>query len=206
MQLCDISLNKRTLHVVAWSDPVVDQVGYDPRSVYVEQFWLGILGPSATWLLRHLVSRLDGEPAGFDLDLTDCALSLGLGRRPGATAAFPRTIARCCQFGTARFCGPTKLAVRRMLPALSRRQVARLPRRLQEDHVAWVDQGPTAIAEMLQDKARHLALSLLELGEDGAATERQLNRWRFHPAMASEATSWALGRQPGRPASQGSTA
>jgi hypothetical protein len=204
MQLCDISLNKRTLHVVPWSDPVVDQVGYDPRSMYVEQFWLGILGPSATWLLRHLVTRLDGEPAGFDLDLADCALSLGLGRRPGATAAFPRTIARCCQFGTARFCGPTKLAVRRMLPALSRRQIARLPRRLQEDHVAWVDQAPTAVAQMLQDRARHLALSLLELGEDGPATERQLHRWRFHPAMASEATTWALGRQPDQPATQAS--
>jgi len=204
MQLCDISLNKRTLHVVPWSDPVVDQVGYDPRSMYVEQFWLGILGPSATWLLRHLVTRLDGDPAGFDLDLADCALSLGLGRRPGATAAFPRTIARCCQFGTARFCGPTKLAVRRMLPPLSRRQIARLPRRLQEDHVAWVDQAPTAVAQMLQDRARHLALSLLELGEDGPATERQLHRWRFHPAMASEATTWALGRQPDQPATQAS--
>jgi hypothetical protein len=206
MQFCDISLNKRTLHVVPWADPVVDQVGHDPRSLYVEQFWLGILGPSATWLLRHLVSRLDGEPSGFDLDLTDCALSLGLGRRPGATAAFPRTIARCCQFGTARFCGPTKLAVRRMLPPLSRRQIARLPRRLQEDHTAWVDQAPTAVAHMLQDKARQLALSLIELGEDGPATERQLNRWRFHPAMASEATTWALGRRATGPASRGSTA
>jgi hypothetical protein len=207
MQFCDIPSNKRTLHIVPWSDPVVDQIGYDPRTLYVEQFWLGILGPSATWLLRYLVNRLDTEPAGFDLDLLECALSLGLGRRPGATAAFPRTISRCCQFGAVRFCGPTKLAVRRMLPPLSRRQIARLPRRLQDDHAAWVDQAPTSIAQALQDRARQLALSLIELGEDGPGTERQLNRWRFHPAMASEATTWALGRrQAARSASRGSTA
>ena len=37
----------RSLHVVAWPDPVVDQVGYDPRTMYVERFWLGILGPTS---------------------------------------------------------------------------------------------------------------------------------------------------------------
>jgi hypothetical protein len=59
---------------------------------------------------------------------------------------------------------------------------------------------------MLQDRARHLALSLLELGEDGPATERQLNRWRFHPAMASEATTWALDRRAAHSTARGSTA
>jgi hypothetical protein len=29
-----------------WIDPVVDRRGHDPRSTYVEQFWLGTLGPS----------------------------------------------------------------------------------------------------------------------------------------------------------------
>jgi hypothetical protein len=195
--------DKRFLHVVPWSDPVVDQVGYDPRTMYVERFWLGILGPSATWLLRHLVTRLDAAPSGFDLDLMECALALGLGRRPGATAAFPRTVARCCQFGTARFNGPHALAVRRMLPPLTRRQIARLPQKLQDDHAQWVDQSPTAVAEAMRERARQLALSLVELGEDGAGTERQLHRWRFHPALASEATAWALGRHAARSGTAG---
>jgi hypothetical protein len=93
-----------------------------------------------------------------------------------------------------------------MLPPLSRRQIARLPRRLQDDHAGWVDQAPTSVARALQDRARQLALSLIELGEDGPAAERQLNRWRFHPAMASEATTWALGRQAARSSARGSTA
>ena len=43
-------------------------------------------------------------------------------------------------------------------------------------------------------RARRLALSLLELGEDVEATERQLHRWRFHPIAAREATAWAWRR------------
>lgn len=33
------------LHVRPWADTVVDRLGHDPRSAYVEAFWLGILGP-----------------------------------------------------------------------------------------------------------------------------------------------------------------
>jgi hypothetical protein len=43
-------------------------------------------------------------------------------------------------------------------------------------------------------RANRLALSLVELGEDAEATERQLHRWRFHPALAHEATQWAIER------------
>ena len=40
-----------------------------------------------------------------------------------------------------------------------------------------------------------LALSLLELGEDTEATERQLHTWRLHPAIAHEAVAWAVERR-----------
>src|SRR6187399_2652384 len=53
------------LTVVAWFDPFLAQQGYDPRSAYVERFWLGVLGPSATWLLRRLARGLDSHPDGF---------------------------------------------------------------------------------------------------------------------------------------------
>jgi hypothetical protein len=197
MHARDIPSDLSSLLVVPWTDPVIDQIGYDPRTVYVERFWLGILGPSATWLVRHLVDRLDAEPDGYELELDECATALGLGRRPGATGVFPRTLARCCQFGAARFVTPTTLAVRRRMPPLTRRQVSRLPAKLREDHDRWVDKPPGYAADEMRERARQLALSLVELGEDGAGTERQLHRWRFHPALASEATAWALSRHAG---------
>lgn len=39
-------LGDAVLHVVAWVDPVIDELGHDPRSHYVEHYWLGVLGPS----------------------------------------------------------------------------------------------------------------------------------------------------------------
>jgi hypothetical protein len=46
----------------------------------------------------------------------------------------------------------------------------------------------------MRRRSRQLALSLLELGDDLETTERQLLRWRFHPAMAHESAAWAWAR------------
>ena len=37
-----------TLLIKPWNDPVVDTLGHDPRSHYVETYWLGTLGPPTT--------------------------------------------------------------------------------------------------------------------------------------------------------------
>jgi hypothetical protein len=46
----------------------------------------------------------------------------------------------------------------------------------------------------MRTRSRRLALSLLELGEDLESAERQLHRWRFHPALARESALWAWER------------
>jgi hypothetical protein len=186
---------RSTLTVRPWPDQVIDALGHDPRSVYVETFWLGVLGPSVTWLLRRLATGLDATPSGFELSLADTARELGLGDRAGRHSPLVRTLARCCQFDVARAEGADVLAVRRKLPPLTRRQLHRLPRPLQERHRQWLEGLPRApVIEQLRHRARHLALSLFELGEDVDATERQLLRWRFHPSLCREATTWAWER------------
>src|SRR3954468_992994 len=109
------------LHVTPWPDPVIDALGHDPRSLYVEQFWLGILGPSTTWLLRRLVAGLEAEPAGFELPLADttapppprpapwggaqraAATPPSCGRWPAAcSSTWPRPTARACCTSAAR--------------------------------------------------------------------------------------------------------
>jgi hypothetical protein len=186
-----LELPTDAIHVRPWPDPVIDTMGLDPRSAYVERFWLGILGPSTTWLLRRLAAGLEAEPAGFSLSLPDTAQALGLGGR-GRNSPFVRALARSCQFELAMVPGPGELAVRRRLPPLTRRQLARLPAALQAEHERWREaEADVPAAEALSTRARRLALSLVELGEDVEATERQLLRWRFHPTLAREATRWA---------------
>ena len=67
-----------------WAMPAEREVGHDPRSAYVEHFWLSTLGPSATWIIRRLADHLDAEPDGFTLHLNDLAQSLGLSNAKGA--------------------------------------------------------------------------------------------------------------------------
>lgn len=120
-----------------WANPAWDRNGFDPRSPYVEKYWLPVIGPSACWLMRRLASAFDGSPEGFLLPLGETARALGLGDRGGRNSAFFRTLNRLVQFELARPAGRDSLEVARRLPPLTRRQVGRLPGLLQEDHERW---------------------------------------------------------------------
>ncbi len=134
------------LRVVTWRDPLVDATGFDPRSAYVETFWLGVLGPSATLLIRQMATRLEREPDGFDLDVELTAASLGLGPARARQSPFRRTVARCVRFGAARRQGPAELAFRRRIAPVPQRHLQRLPAPLQESHSEWVRHRPTGTA------------------------------------------------------------
>lgn len=182
-----------TLTIHPWPDTVIDSVGLDPRSDYVERYWLGIIGPSTTWLLRHLVDGLEKHPAGYELDMAETAGRIGIGFAGGRHSPFSRTLGRLVQFELAREEGPAILAVRRKVPPLSRRQLVRLPESVQAAHEAWTDgQARTSRLESQRRRSRQLALSLFELGEDGPAVEQQLLRWGYHPALCYESSQWAL--------------
>jgi hypothetical protein len=196
MPLTDALFTSSSITVEPWADPVVDELGHDPRSPYVERFWLAILGPSTVWLLRRLADGLDREPAGFALDLQETARSIGVGLRGGRSSPFFRSVDRSCRFGAARFVARDTLEVRRKLPPLTQRQVSRLPDALQREHGRWIERRPRQpTVQQTRERAQQLALSLLEIGEDRTATERQLHHWRFHPAIAHDAVRWALDQQ-----------
>lgn len=182
----------RPCFIRSWIDPVVDDVGHDPRSAYVERYWLGVLGPTATWLLRRLATGLEESPDGFVLDVDSMARGLGIAPSAGRNGPFARTLARLAQFGLARVDGDG-LAVRRKLPPLSRRQLERLPLELQASHDSWLA-ASTTVTEHQSRRARRLALSLLELGEDAVTTRQQLEEWRFPPELSRSATIWARER------------
>jgi len=190
-----LSYPSETLSITAWPDEVIDGLGVDPRSAYVEEFWLGVLGPSTTWLLRRLAASFDEHPDGFELPLGDTARALGLGDRGGRHSPFLRSVNRLVLFELARPTGPDALAVRRRLPPLNRRQLTRLDPDRQAAHELWqAERGRIPAEEDQRRRCRHLALSLVELGEEREAAERQLLRWRYPPPVASEAAGWAWER------------
>ena len=73
-------------------------------------------------------------------------------------------------------------------------QLKRLPDHLQRSHAAWRQAQLVAAGEEAERKARRLALTLLELGEDIDAAERQLCTWRVEEPLAQRALAWAHDR------------
>ncbi|HYA67529.1 MAG TPA: hypothetical protein VED63_02250 [Acidimicrobiales bacterium] len=194
-----IDADAATIRVHPWPDPVIDTLGFDPRSWYVERFWLSVLGPTCTWLLRRIAAGFDVEPEGFDLDVDESARALGLGGRKGRHSPFQRAIGRCVTFEVARPGADLSLEVRRHIPPLPRRHLLRLSPSLQEHHRRFTAvQLRSPSLEEHRTRARRLALGLRELESNRDQAERQLVQWRVHPALAHEAAGWAWGlpRQP----------
>ncbi len=176
------------MHVVAitpWIDPVVDQRGHDPRSSYVERFWLGTLGPTATWLVRRLVAGFDAQPDGYELDLATTAQILGLSYSKGASSAFSKAFSRCIMFGLAHQ-RSDGYAVRRMLPDVARRHLSRMPDLLQQEHERWLEAARGHRLEVLQ-RARSLAAAMLDAGDDAELIEPQLVAVGVPDTTAAEA-------------------
>lgn len=128
--------------VSAWPDPTLDSLGHDPRSVYVEKFWLSILGPSSLLLLRRLALKLEASPGGFEVDPVAWAFELGLGMRGGKNGPFWRSIERTSRFN-ATYRQGDRLLVRRKLAPLNLHQVDKLPPHLQVAHQKWTEQQLT---------------------------------------------------------------
>ncbi|MGD0219988.1 MAG: hypothetical protein ABSC73_05950 [Acidimicrobiales bacterium] len=188
----------RWVRVSRWVDPATEEVGHDARSEYVERFWLPVLGPSTTCLLRHLAARLARSPAGCMLDVAETARALGLGERPGRHAPFMRTLARAADFGMIRVDPPDGLATRVRLPPLSARHLSRLPSSLRAAHrLAAGSTGEVDPADRLRDRGRQLALSLASIGAGRDEIEHQLLSWRFDRPLAEACAAWAASEAVG---------
>jgi hypothetical protein len=180
--------------VLPWQDPTVDRIGFDPRSRYLELFWLSVLGPTTTLLLRRLADGFDAFPDGFELDVEGTAVTLGLQRSGPRGQAFSRALERCVIFGLAR-CHAHGLVVRRRVPPISHRHLARLPESLQATHAEWV--APVdAEAEQCTWRARVLAQAMVAAGDDHATAERQLLASGVAPPVANDALRWAQAQPP----------
>ena len=126
------------LEVIPWRDPLIERVGHDALGDYVELFWLGVLGPTATWLLRRLAVIAVAHPEGRHVDLPALASALGLGWDSNRANAFGRALQRLVMFGMARKVDDA-VAVRTVVPPVSVRHLSRLPEHLQRAHALWSD-------------------------------------------------------------------
>ena len=118
-----------------------ERLGHPAGSVYVEMFWLPLVGPSVVLALRRLSAWLEHEPDGITVSIAILSRCLGLGTGTGRRAPVARTLARLVDFKVASHDGE-RLLLRRELPMLSVRQIERLPACLITAHEQLI-QGST---------------------------------------------------------------
>ncbi len=125
-----------SLWIEPWCDLITEQSGHDPRSQYVERFWLGVIGPTAAWLMRYVADEFDSSPEGFELPVADASLQLGISPKSGNSGGIHKTLHRLVMFRLAAE-GHSGYAVRRRLPPLNHAQLRRLPTHLQRSHASY---------------------------------------------------------------------
>lgn len=141
MQASVDSLTHHQLSILHWHDVHVETAGFAIDDPYVEMFWLPILGPTATWLLRRLAAGLIYQPTGYTIDMNDVARSIGVAYSDGRHNPFARALHRCIMFGVAQQIAVTPertISVRTHVPRIPHRHLSRLPEALVVAHHDWV--------------------------------------------------------------------
>lgn len=128
-----VTFPENTVTVKKLTDPLVEQLGYGLRSRYVERYWLSVLGPSATFLLRRFALGLETRSDGYTVEMAELSIELGLGTKGGKNSPLWRSVERICRFNAATRNGDV-LLVRTALPPLALRHLKRLPPELQQEH------------------------------------------------------------------------
>jgi hypothetical protein len=122
------------IHVTTWADRLAEERGYPALSMFVEVFWLPVLGPSAMFLFRRLNLLLEARPDGVTLDMNELGGELGLGTSESRHAPLPRAISRLVRLGLAKRPASGQLAVRCAAGPLSQHLLNGLDLVLQEAH------------------------------------------------------------------------
>ena len=134
-----------TLHLECWWDAALARDGHAATGDYVEIYWLPVLGPSTTLLLRWCARRLPPHRTGLALPLAEIARHLGVGRSGARNGPVMRSFERLCHFQLARSIGD-RVEVRAHVPELPDRLARRLPQELRDTRVASCVDRPTAMA------------------------------------------------------------
>jgi hypothetical protein len=116
-----------------WHDPHFDRWGVEPRSPYVERFWVPVLGPSAFVLARNITAVFASHHGSYNIDTeTQAAL---IGTSPGQLR---RIVERLVQFGLAKRIVTDHIAIRTSWPAIGNGALRQLPEPLRQAHGDWM--------------------------------------------------------------------
>ncbi len=109
-----------------WHNSYNSENSFYFRSFYLERFWLGILGPSSTWLLRMILMELEQSDNFKLMSAEELCLRMGLSANTSWNSPFSRSLRRLLDFKLAKQFGLGHIAICQYVPPLSCRQIKSL--------------------------------------------------------------------------------
>ncbi len=184
-------------------DPRHDYRYHDPRSVYVERFWMSVLGPSAILFLRLIIRELAAtttDDQSVVLEVSEISRRLGLGYKGGKNSALMRTIERCCTFGMANRIDTGVLDVRTAIPPMPDHLHNRLTKALREEIVMW---SRTHDCHEIDDgQARSLARDILDMGHGLHESAERLMMLNVGLETSQKSVAWSWADSVSHPAAK----
>ncbi len=191
------------LELRTWTDPPGGGIGVDPRSPYVDHFWVPAIGPVAVCMAQLLIRTVNRESAGLVVALTDLATRLGVGVGETGLAALGEALHALEAAAVVQLAEDGSVLVRSELPYLGPTELAHLPQTLRATHQAsfalLTETPPGAVTTALAPSAPVLSLraTVDEILTNSDLKPRQLAyRWQHVVRLAEEArdeslTAWA---------------
>ena len=134
----EVSTTTRTVTLHRLDDSVIDRVGPHVTSLYVETFWLPVLGPTCIWLLRLAERQTLAGP--YVADVETLGKRLGVGGGLTNNTPLMRSLNRLRAFGAAVRRGDDEWRIRTHLAQLNERKIRQLPDALQQEHALFVSE------------------------------------------------------------------
>ena len=152
---------------------------------YIDTFWLPFLGPTATLLLHHLMTKALCETQEFEIIASELSSHIGVGNRDGTSSPMMKNLKRLCNFGlisnyNEKFYIPTNIEIL-PLSQLRKHDVA-----IQGQHQDWIEKLKGNPLNTQRQKARFLFISLQIKSVNSSKIHTALSRSGLHPSIIGE--------------------
>lgn len=156
---------------------------HDP---YIEQFWLKILGPTATLLVNHLVLKSMTSNKAYKPNLNDLSMVLGTGSRSGVGCPASKQLKRLVSHQMIFQIQDNEYLVPKCVGVLSSHMLSKLDSTTQNQHETWMARLNISPLSTQRKRMRTLLSLLDHMGATKAEIETAIASCGLHPSIIGE--------------------
>jgi hypothetical protein len=179
--------DQRLLRFEPWSQTHFDRWGSEPRSTYVERFWLPVVGPSSLVLARDIAAGFESSNGAYSVSASHQAAAIGV-----SESQLHRVLDRLVQFGLAKHVDPNTVALRTAWPVIGTGAIRQLTPPLRQQHCDSLLLTDTLDAEHAPNRVLwRLTIAAHAKGVSAVELDAELRRAGCGQQFRVELVDWA---------------